>query len=266
MRATTVVPERVQEHSPGRLHLDWRCNVDTIPQDIPQKQCTACQQWLPATPEFFHRSGERGLYPQCKVCKREKHKLSYYRPENYERTLARHNAYLRRPEIRERERARRKVYKNRPEVKEHNQEWWDNYLSRPEVKERINNQRSVRGSRPEKQEQKRSYDKEYKQRPEVRERDRIIGRAQQQKRRARKNSVGGSYTPEQAREQYARQKGKCYWCEKKVIWGKHHEDHVIPLSRGGSNDIFNIVIACPHCNWSRNDRLPGEWAKSGKLL
>lgn len=36
-------------------------------------------------------------------------------------------------------------------------------------------------------------------------------------------------------------------------------DHVIPLSRGGTNDEGNLVCACLPCNSSKNDRLLSEW-------
>lgn len=47
-----------------------RTMSDTIPQNIPQKQCTVCLQAFPATPEFFHRSklGKYGLRGKCKKC------------------------------------------------------------------------------------------------------------------------------------------------------------------------------------------------------
>jgi len=38
---------------------------------VPQKQCTKCHEWKPATPEHFyrHKKSPDGLYPQCKACK-----------------------------------------------------------------------------------------------------------------------------------------------------------------------------------------------------
>lgn len=97
---------------------------------------------------------------------------------------------------------------------------------------------------------------------------RMIDRAHWHKRRAQKKASGGSYTPAQIQDQLKRQKSKCYWCQSKLDQGKgaFHIDHVVPLSRGGSNDISNIVIACPTCNMSRNNKLPHEWVDGGRLL
>lgn len=36
-------------------------------------------------------------------------------------------------------------------------------------------------------------------------------------------------------------------------------DHVIPLSRGGTNDKTNLVAACKPCNCSKGDKLVSEW-------
>lgn len=90
-------------------------------------------------------------------------------------------------------------------------------------------------------------------------------RANTNRRRARRIAAEGHYTAADVERLYKAQKGKCYYCGVKV--GKtYHVDHVIPLSRGGSNWPENLVIACPPCNTSKNDRLPHEWAKGGRLL
>ena len=36
-------------------------------------------------------------------------------------------------------------------------------------------------------------------------------------------------------------------------------DHVLPLSRGGTNDLYNLVTACRPCNSSKNAKTPQEW-------
>jgi 5-methylcytosine-specific restriction endonuclease McrA len=83
--------------------------------------------------------------------------------------------------------------------------------------------------------------------------------------RAKKNNNGGTHTAQDIQLLYKQQKGKCYYCSKKV--GERYDvDHVIPVSRGGRNDISNLVIACKPCNQSKGGRMPHEWAKGGKLL
>jgi len=88
-----------------------------------------------------------------------------------------------------------------------------------------------------------------------------IGHARSIRRRARKAAAGGTHTPSDIRTQLKRQKSRCYWCGKKVM--DYHVDHVIPLSRGGSNGPENLVIACPSCNLSKGRKLPHEWNGGG---
>lgn len=49
----------------------------------------------------------------------------------------------------------------------------------------------------------------------------------------------------------------CQYCGER---GKKLEcDHVIPISRGGSNEESNLVTACFSCNRSKRDKLVSEW-------
>lgn len=84
-------------------------------------------------------------------------------------------------------------------------------------------------------------------------------------RRALQLSAEGTHTGADIKRQYKAQRGKCYYCHIKV-GESYHVDHVVPLSRGGSNGPENIVIACVTCNTSKHDRLPHEWSQGGRLL
>lgn len=96
------------------------------------------------------------------------------------------------------------------------------------------------------------------------------------KRKALKKGNGGTYTVQEIRDQLVRQKYKCYYChdkfEKVHVESKskvkyiYHIEHVVPIARGGSNDIWNIVLACPTCNMRKHDKLPHEWTEGGRLL
>jgi HNH endonuclease len=54
-----------------------------------------------------------------------------------------------------------------------------------------------------------------------------------------------------------RDKFTCQYCGQQG--GKLHCDHVIPVARGGINDLSNLVTACERCNLSKNDKTPDEW-------
>ena len=58
-----------------------------------------------------------------------------------------------------------------------------------------------------------------------------------------------------------RQNNSCYYCDRNDL--KLHIEHVVPLSRGGNNQLGNIVGACPPCNLSKGSMLISEWKYSG---
>jgi len=87
-------------------------------------------------------------------------------------------------------------------------------------------------------------------------------------RQARRKGAGGNYVYADIEKQYNQQKGCCYYCNIKIGKGKsaYHVDHIVPISRGGSNDPSNLVLACASCNLSKGDKLLSEWPQGGKLL
>jgi len=54
----------------------------------------------------------------------------------------------------------------------------------------------------------------------------------------------------------ARDGGKCAYCGSQDKLGA---DHVLPLSRGGTNDEANLVACCESCNKSKGGRTVEEW-------
>jgi 5-methylcytosine-specific restriction endonuclease McrA len=81
--------------------------------------------------------------------------------------------------------------------------------------------------------------------------------------RARVNGNGGSYTLEELNSLFAIQDYLCYYCGTpffdNTLNAEYHIDHKIPLSRGGTNDISNLVISCPVCNLSKHTKTTGEF-------
>jgi hypothetical protein len=51
----------------------------------------------------------------------------------------------------------------------------------------------------------------------------------------------------------------CVYCGEGEDFALLCADHVVPLSRGGTNDEDNLVCACKPCNSSKNNRLLSEW-------
>nr|ABP46368.1 HNH endonuclease [Mycolicibacterium gilvum PYR-GCK] len=50
--------------------------------------------------------------------------------------------------------------------------------------------------------------------------------------------------------------GLCRYCE----FPASEIDHIVPVARGGGNDLANLVPACRECNSEKRDLLPEEWA------
>ncbi len=89
------------------------------------------------------------------------------------------------------------------------------------------------------------------------------------KRRARKNNAEGQHSPAEVTDLFARQRGLCASCKSKLSVRKpnrYHIDHIVPISKGGSDWISNIQLLCPPCNSSKKDKLPEEWARSRGML
>ncbi|MEH1828279.1 MAG: HNH endonuclease [Nostoc sp.] len=51
---------------------------------------------------------------------------------------------------------------------------------------------------------------------------------------------------------------KCFWCRHELTPETLTIDHYIPLSKGGSNKIKNLRLACNGCNNKRGDAMPEE--------
>lgn len=82
-------------------------------------------------------------------------------------------------------------------------------------------------------------------------------------RRGRKQGAEGIYSTDDLKRIFAVQKGRCAACHKKE---KLTADHIIPLSKGGTNWPRNIQGLCPSCNSRKNARDPIEFMQSIGLL
>ena len=60
-----------------------------------------------------------------------------------------------------------------------------------------------------------------------------------------------------------RHAGRCYYCKTRLIWGERYSaytpqyfnvDHKLPKSRGGTNELDNVVASCRACNMSKGTK------------
>jgi 5-methylcytosine-specific restriction endonuclease McrA len=73
--------------------------------------------------------------------------------------------------------------------------------------------------------------------------------------RARKKQAKGSFTTQEWKDKLVEFNHHCAYCHKP--FDKEHrptQDHMMPLSKGGTHEYSNIVPACRSCNSRKKDR------------
>lgn len=227
---------------------------------IPQRTCNKCGKSFPSTPEYF-----RPQRNNCRSCERAEAK-QYYRDHRAEVLEKKRQHRIENPELyAERDQQR---YLNNPEKEKAR---WASYRQRNHD-EVLNRTRRWRDQNPDKV---KSYTFKYYY--DNREREKQKARRQYQKnkpyyiayakqatakRRAIIAQADGSFSSADIRGLYAEQEGRCFYCGIPIyleLSGDVHVDHVIPISRGGSNSVDNLVCACASCNLSKKDKLVSEW-------
>lgn len=67
--------------------------------------------------------------------------------------------------------------------------------------------------------------------------------------------IESDLVPDDVRYQVlAAAKGRCALCGTTSTERRIEADHIIPRSRGGSNDISNLQALCDHCNRGKSNR------------
>lgn len=85
-------------------------------------------------------------------------------------------------------------------------------------------------------------------------------RAFTRNRRARKQAAEGKHTPDDIAALRAKQRDRCAACGTNLM-GKGHVDHIVALSRGGSNWPSNLQLLCASCNASKGAKDYAEFLK-----
>lgn len=192
------------------------------------KRCSKCGLSFPATPEYFyrHKSYKDGLHYDCKPCANMGSRK--YQANHKAEAVKRVRQWRKDNPGRRREADRIWREQNRDKERARNRK---RYTQHPDKVKEANKQWADRNP--------------------------IKILAKLHRRRARKHGAIGTHTEMDIIILRINQHGKCAYCSQPLK--KYHVDHVIPLSRGGSDDFDNLALACPHCNQSKGNKLLSEW-------
>ncbi|MFN8371623.1 MAG: HNH endonuclease [Anaerolineae bacterium] len=246
---------------------------------------------MPATTEYFYKksSARDGLQNRCKTCAQAVFKRFYdenaddmrersrqYHADNPEKEKARKQRYKKENPDKVNEGTRRHYHKDPEKARARGRKY---RVENPEkARDSVQRSREKHG-RHEDPEKVKVRNRRYRiQNPEkvreIEKRSRIKNpepqRAAARRRRAIEHQAPGEYTEAEILALYELQKGKCCWCGQPMgnrfvdrhlsRYENFTEDHIIPITRQGSNYIHNIVLACWRCNSSRQERLVfREW-------
>ena len=204
-----------------------------------KKVCSICKEAYPMTEEYFCRSNriKDGFRGQCKNCK---HKVDY---EDVKAHVQKKN--------------KERYEKNKDEIslknKEYrlaNAEWYKEYnksyyiLNSKEIKSKAN--AYYHSNKNEIAEKRKEYSRLWWKTDRGVQKRRLY----KHKRKALSRLLPNAFTTQEWKEAIDYFGGTCAYCGESC--GEFHQDHVIPLSKGGGYIKQNIIPACPACNLSKN--------------
>lgn len=237
-----------------------------VKEKLPEgyRRCHDCKRLLPETEEFFLRywsKKEQRYYFKCHCLECGKKRSKAWReanPEQYKRYSA---EYAKSQAGREADKRWKK--KNPEKLREQKRKYRENNLDKIRAYDRkrrtaeetreviLDRSRKWRVEHPE---QVRAYNSQYaKDNPEY-------FRSAAQKRAAKKKSLACDFTLKEWEEAKTFFEYECAYCGKKLE--RLTQDHVVPLSKGGTYTADNIIPACKSCNSSKHDKDLEAWYKT----
>ena len=192
------------------------------------KKCTKCGEIKLATSDNFNKEkeGKYGLKSQCKIC------IKKYREKNKDKTK----------EYRE---------KNKEKIKEYQKEYQKKY--------RENNKDKRKKYRENNKDKIKESQKKYR----LSEKGKRTAFNFRSKRRFKEENQGNGITKEQWLEMMDFFEWTCAYSGE-YIGGNSEErsiDHIIPLSKGGENEVWNCVPMLRSLNSSKRDKDMLSWYK-----
>lgn len=214
-------------------------NITSPEQSLPpSKRCRICGEDKPRSDFSKHARTTDRLNSYCKACSNERNRLRYI--ANKASIDARHMEYYWKNKETYYARGKKWAKAHPEKIRVKYARWY--YSHQDERRESSARWYSANGKRA------RVYGVRWRAANPART------QAQGQKRRARVRGAEGSYTFQEWLELKAQYDYRCLCCGKQEPEIKLTVDHVIPLSKGGRNDIANIQPLCKSCNSSKNTK------------
>lgn len=76
---------------------------------------------------------------------------------------------------------------------------------------------------------------------------------------AKRRAAIGKFTTQDIYSLRESQNDRCNGCNASLVMVGYQIDHVIPISKGGSNWPDNLQLLCPRCNRKKAAKMPHEW-------
>ena len=256
------------------------------------KRCTKCGEWKVASNKNFAKmkGGKYGLQCKCKECNKQyreqnKEQIKEYKKRHYEenrdKIKERSKQYRKdnRDKIREYEKQYREQNKERIKKckKRHYEENRDRILKQHKQYREDNRDKLLEYGEQYREDNRDKLRKQHKQyreqnKDKLRERHKKYYNSPQgqtahfnarAKRRLREEQQGTGFTPEQWLEMMKYFDFKCAYSGEYIGGNSEYRtiDHIIPLSKGGLNEIWNLVPMYNSYNFSKNDKDMLEWYK-----
>ena len=257
------------------------------------KRCTKCGENKPNTNEYFAFSNKsKGtLRPSCKVCdkkyrennkdkikeyhKKNKVKILEYAKEYRENNKVKIKEYYEnnKDRLKELKKAYMKEYneKNKDRLREYNKEYNKEYREKNKDKLKKSKKEYYENNKDKLKERNKEYYKEYRERnkdklkernkeymKEYRERNKDKLKERDKRYRHKKRGNGGSYTQLQWLDTLEYFDYKCAYTGECIKHGCHVE-HIVPVSKGGTSYIWNLVPSTASANLSKHNRDMEEW-------
>ena len=247
-----------------------------------ERKCSKCNVLYPLTDEYFSVREDKGVKRyrrNCRLCAKQ-HRKKYYE-DNKEDVLMKGRIWKQNNKERRRDTHKTYYENNREAILEKCREYYHNTkdktrerkrqyrIANREHRNKRRKERYLLNKEKEKTNQKEWYvqnkTKHYENGQKWRANNKEKTSQHRSKRRALVNGSKVHYTAKDVTRVYHHHRGRCFYCGEKIS-KNYHIEHIIPLSRGGSNGCGNITIACIVCNSKKGQKYIMEWKLQNKRI